>query len=117
LMAPKKKAAATGKKEGFEGAPYFSNSSPDDHGLESSPGPISTDAWRTFGTIVGGTRPPQPVPLPEGEMLLLATTPFRPDCCPNTYSNSQGCACMTDAQSNWLKERGSNNVPYRESEY
>ena len=34
------------------------------------------------------SREPQPVPLPEGEMLLFANTPFKPECCPNTYSNS-----------------------------
>lgn len=59
-------------------------------------------------------RPEQPVPLPEGEMLMFANTPFKPECCPNTYSNSSGCACMTTKQYNYLIERGSNNVPYSE---
>ena len=59
-------------------------------------------------------RPEQPVPLPEGEMLMFANTQFKPECCPNTYSNSSGCACMTDKQYNYLIERGSNNVPYSE---
>ena len=59
-------------------------------------------------------REPQPLPLPEGEMLLFANTPFKPECCPNTYSNSSGCACMTGKQFNYLKTRGSNNVPYSE---
>ena len=56
----------------------------------------------------------QPVPLPEGEMLMFANTPFKPECCPNTYSNSSGCACMTGNQYNYLITRGSNNVPYSE---
>lgn len=59
-------------------------------------------------------RPQQPVPLPEGEMLMFANTPFKPECCPNTYSNSSGCACMTTGQYNYLVTRGSNNVPYSE---
>ena len=59
-------------------------------------------------------REPQPLPLPEGEMLMFANTPFKPECCPNTYSNSSGCACMTTQQYNYLVERGSNNVPYSE---
>ena len=59
-------------------------------------------------------RKPQPVPLPEGELLMFANTPFKPECCPNTYSNSSGCACMTDLQYNFLVQRGSNNVPYSE---
>ena len=59
-------------------------------------------------------REPQPVPLPDGELLLFANTPFKPECCPNTYSNSQGCACMTANQYNYLIQRGSNNIPYSE---
>ena len=59
-------------------------------------------------------RPQQPIPLPEGELLMFATTPFKPECCPNTFSNSMGCACMTVKQYNYLNERGGNNVPYSE---
>lgn len=59
-------------------------------------------------------RPEQPIPLPEGEMLMFANTPFKPECCPNTFSNSMGCACMTVKQYNYLNERGGNNVPYSE---
>jgi hypothetical protein len=46
--------------------------------------------------------------------LLFKDTAFKPECCPNTYSNSMGCACMTVAQQNYLKDRGGNNVPYSE---
>ena len=59
-------------------------------------------------------REPQPVPLPEGEMLMFANTPFKPECCPNTFSTSTGCACMTGNQYNYLILRGGNNVPYSE---
>lgn len=59
-------------------------------------------------------RDPQPVPLPEGELNMFATTPFKPECCPSTYSNSMGCACITDKQYNYLIERGGNNIPYSE---
>ena len=59
-------------------------------------------------------RPSQPVPLPEGELSLFANTPFKPECCPNTYSNSSGCACMTTDQYNYLVTRSGNNVPYSE---
>ena len=50
--------------------------------------------------------------LPEGEMLMFANTKFAPEFCPNTYSNSSGCAAMTGAQYNYLITRGGNNVPY-----
>ncbi len=59
-------------------------------------------------------RPKQPIPLPEGELDFFATTEFKPECCPNSYSNSTGCACMTMPQYRYLQERGSNNVPYSE---
>jgi hypothetical protein len=59
-------------------------------------------------------RPKQPIPLPEGEMLMFANTEFKPECCPNAYSNSTGCACMDINSYNYLINRGGNNVPYSE---
>jgi hypothetical protein len=59
-------------------------------------------------------RKAQPTPLPEGELDMFANTPFKPECCPNTYSNSTGCACMTVNQYSYLTSRGGNNVPYSE---
>lgn len=44
--------------------------------------------------------------------LLFKDTAFKPECCPNTYSNSMGCACMSTTQYNYLNNRGGNNVPY-----
>ena len=88
--------------------------------------PIDTSSWAAPNlTVVPGQplnpavkafldREPQPVPLPEGELSMFANTPFKPECCPNTYSNSSGCACMTGQQYNYLILRGGNNVPYSE---
>lgn len=59
-------------------------------------------------------REPQPVPLPEGQLSMFATTPFKPECCPTAYSNGSGCACMTTKQYNYLITRGGNNIPYSE---
>ena len=59
-------------------------------------------------------REQQTLPLPEGELNMFETTPFKPECCPNAYSNSSGCACMTVDQYNYLIQRGGNNVPYSE---
>jgi hypothetical protein len=59
-------------------------------------------------------RPEQPIPLPEGELDFFATTEFKPECCPNAYSNSTGCACMDLKSYNYLVNRGGNNVPYSE---
>jgi hypothetical protein len=112
------------KMEGFVGANtnYGESSSYD----LSSDVPVNTSSWSAQNmTVVPGqplskgvkqflAREPQPVPLPEGEMVLFANTPFKPECCPNTYSTSTGCACMTGKQYNFLTLRGGNNVPYSE---
>ena len=106
--------------EGFTGASTNNgNSSPYSLGDYSK---VNTSSWSqqdlTNITSKGSqailNRPSQPVPLPEGEMLLFANTEFKPDCCPNTYSTSTGCACMTVPQLNFLKNRGNNNIPYSE---
>lgn len=72
---------------------------------------VNTSSWFK-NSQPPAPRDPQPVPLPEGEMLFFKTTPFKPECCPNTYTTSAGCACMTGEQYNYLKLRGNNNVPY-----
>jgi len=118
------KANGKAGKEGFVGAnTNFGQSSPYDLGSQQT---VNTSSWSMPDmTVVPGkplsdgvkqflAREPQPVPLPEGELDMFATTPFKPECCPNTYSNSQGCACMTGQQYNYLINRGGNNVPYSE---
>ena len=59
-------------------------------------------------------RPNQSLPLPEGQLSLFDNMPFSPECCPNTYSSSMGCACMNNNTYNYLISRGGNNVPYSE---
>ena len=60
------------------------------------------------------SRKSQSLPLPEGQMDMMTSTKFSPECCPNTYSTGSGCACMTSEQYNYLTLRGGNNVPYSE---
>lgn len=59
-------------------------------------------------------RPAQKLPLPEGELDLFAKMEFKPECCPNAYSASTGCACMSVNTYDYLTHRGGNNVPYSE---
>lgn len=108
-------------KEGFTGA----NTNNGESSMYNEP-PVSTTSWFTPNlTYTPGqqvsqgiqnilNRPKQPVPLPEGEMLMFKDTLFSGECCPNTYSNSMGCACMTVDRYNYLIDRGGNNVPYSE---
>ena len=110
------------KKEGFTGANInYGESSI--YNLNNDQ-PVDTSSWSAQNmTVTPGqplsagvkqflAREPQPVPLPEGEMLMFSNTQFKPECCPNTYSTSTGCACMTGDQYNYLVLRGGNNVPY-----
>jgi hypothetical protein len=108
-------------REGFTGA--------NTNGGESSNinnKPINTSSWFTPNLTFSKNgkhdkgvqnilnRPKQQIPLPEGQMLMFANTEFKPECCPNAYSTSTGCACMTTTQYNYLIDRGGNNVPYSE---
>jgi hypothetical protein len=113
-----------GAKEGFTGA--NTNYGESSYYSLSNNKPINTSSWfasnmvvtpgqrESKGALAIFNRKPQPVPLPNNEMLMFANTQFKPSCCPNTYSNSSGCACMTVDQYNWLKVRGGNNAPYSE---
>jgi hypothetical protein len=120
----KKMAMMKKSKEGFAGAnTNYGESSQYSLGNYT---PVDTSSWgQPTMTVTPGKplskavkqfmdRPEQPVPLPEGEMLMFANTPFKPECCPNTFSNSSGCACMTGGQYNSLVQRGGNNIPYSE---
>ena len=88
--------------------------------------PVDTSNWSRPSLVVTPGQPlsqgvvnilnraPQQIPLPEGQLSMFANTPFKPECCPNAYSNGSGCACMTVPQYNYLISRGGNNVPYSE---
>ena len=117
-------SATTTTTEGFTGA----NINYGESSLYSlsQDDPVDTSSWSAQNmTVVPGQplsagvkafleRKPTQVPLPEGEMFMFANTEFKPECCPNTYSNSSGCACMDSNSYNYLITRGGNNVPYSE---
>jgi hypothetical protein len=110
--------------EGFFGA-SSNNGQSAPYSLDQNT-PVNTDSWFTPNLVVTPGQPlnpgvanilnraPQQIPLPEGQLLMFANTPFKPECCPNAYSNGSGCACMTTNQYNYLISRGGNNVPYSE---
>jgi len=59
-----------------------------------------------------------PIPLPEGELFFFKDTKFDPSCCPGTYSNSVGCACLSKKQFQYLTMRGGNNtIPNTKTSY
>lgn len=117
-------SATTTTTEGFTGA----NINYGESSLYSlsNDEPVDTSSWSAQNMTVTPGQPlsagvkafmerkPTQVPLPEGEMFMFANTEFKPECCPNTYSNSSGCACMDSGSYNYIVTRGGNNVPYSE---
>jgi hypothetical protein len=58
------------------------------------------------------------IPLPEGELFFFKDTKFDTSCCPSTYTNSKGCACMSKKQFQHLIMRGGNNtIPDTKTSY
>lgn len=72
----------------------------------------STVNWGDPAPVANFVPPSQDNPLSYGELDMFANTPFKPECCPTTYSNSMGCACINKDQYNYLITRGGNNVPF-----
>ncbi len=72
----------------------------------------STVNWGDPAPVMNYVPPSSNNPLSTGELNMFANTPFKPECCPTTYSNSMGCACINMDQYNYLITRGGNNVPF-----
>lgn len=66
----------------------------------------SVQAWQNANKNTKGT----PVPLPEGQLFMWADNTFDATCCPGAVSSSMGCACISQAQENYINERGGNNT-------
>ena len=108
-----------GLTEGFAGISELS-----DYNIQKKP--VNTSSWFSPSLVYNKkhpsnksiqaimNRPNQPIPLPKDELLIFATTPFKPECCPSTFSTSTGCWCGTSQDYNYLVTRGGNNVPYSE---
>ncbi len=72
----------------------------------------STVNWGDPAPVMNYVPPSPDNPLSQGELNMFANTAFKPECCPTTYSNSMGCACINKDQYNYLITRGGNNVPF-----
>ena len=65
------------------------------------------DGWEKKHEQYKGTE----VPLAAGNLDFFKNNDFKPECCPSTYSTSDGCACTSLSQVRYLSERGGNNNP------
>ena len=53
------------------------------------------------------------VPLPAGQLFFFANNRFAPECCvppQSGVSSSDGCACVTQEQVNYISSRGGNRA-------
>ena len=53
------------------------------------------------------------LPLPPGEMFFFADNKFKPECCVppfSSVSSSDGCACVTKEQVDYINMRGGNRT-------
>ena len=44
------------------------------------------------------------------KMFMFANNISDPECCPSTFADSSGCVCTTDAQRDYIAQRGGNGV-------
>ena len=72
------------------------------------PPTITPNSKEGFANIEGSNNPS------IFSMLFFKDTKFKPQCCPSSYSNSMGCACINNSQYKYLIERGGNNRPFSE---
>jgi hypothetical protein len=66
----------------------------------------SVQAWQQSNANIKGTT----VPLPEGQLFMWTDNQFSPTCCPGAVSNSEGCACISQEQEEYVAQRGGNNT-------
>ena len=50
------------------------------------------------------------MPLDDGKKDFFEKTQFKADCCPSTFSNGDGCACLSFDQLNHIRSRGGNST-------
>jgi hypothetical protein len=112
-LLPTQKADVS-NKEGFTGANTNSGQSTPFDLTSDDAVDISKWSMPTSTASEFAERRQQPLPLQDDQMTFLSNVDFKPECCPNAYSNSEGCACMTTKDWTYLKNRGGNNVPYSE---
>jgi hypothetical protein len=118
-VTPPSSVQSSAKKEGFVGGNtnYGESSS---YSLAKA-NAVDTSKWGlpslSLNSKAGqaiNNRPNQSLPLPDGQLSIFDNMPFSPECCPNAFSSSMGCACMNTKTYNYLNSRAGNNVPYSE---
>lgn len=51
-----------------------------------------------------------PIPLEDGKLFIFGDNKSSPGCCSSTYSSSDGCICTSQAQIDYINQRGGNRT-------
>ena len=70
---------------------------------------IDPSKWSYSGGATPSASKPNYQSQDPSQMNIIENMKFAPECCPSSYSSSQGCACMSDDAINFLASRGGNN--------
>jgi hypothetical protein len=70
---------------------------------------IDPSKWSYSGGAMPSASKPNYQSQDPSQMNIIENMKFAPECCPSSYSSSQGCACMSDDAINFLASRGGNN--------
>ena len=105
------------EKEGFQKISDIANASGVNHNMNAD----SKGSWMQkalgfasdmgYNTVLSrhanfkGTE----VPL-NNTMFYFKNNQIKPECCPSTYSSSNGCVCTSISQLNYLNQRGGNRT-------
>jgi hypothetical protein len=109
-------SCAGGVKEGFQAGTALAGAALDytmgkgvSQSWEGESGrSITSDPKSWFGHLDGNQG--GPVPLAKGQLFMFGDNKFDGSCCPSTYTNSSGCACLSPEQAKYLNERGGNRT-------
>jgi hypothetical protein len=96
----------TSSKEGFTNSSYADKN--------ASTFILDPSIWKNSysSTITNKSSPSSLSSNSSGPLSIFSDMKFAPECCPNAYTSSNGCACMDQNMYKYLQNRGGNNVPF-----
>ena len=77
---------------------------------ENSKDSDSCNNWYKSLEANKGSPVPTSTALDNGQLAMFADTRQSPECCPSTYSGSDGCVCPSAEQMKYLNKRGGNRT-------
>jgi hypothetical protein len=99
-----RKSTSTTSKEGFTNSSYSDKN--------ASTFILDPSTWGNRGSITASGSSAINTNSSSSILNVFNEMKFAPECCPNAYTSSNGCACMDKNMYKYLQNRGGNNVPF-----